>query len=279
MPEGDTLFRTAAALRPHLVGRQVVAAKARLPGPDVRRVVGTRIEAVESRGKQLLIRFDGGLELRTHLGMHGSWHRYAPGERWQRPAARARLVLEVPGAVAVCFDAPTVELFAARAEPIHPVLAAQGPDLLDPAWDDACLAEAVRRLGAPERAPLTIAEALLDQTAVAGIGNVYKNEALFLEHVDPFAPAGELGQDTLRRLVVRARELLLANVGGGARTTLTSPAGGAMARGGRLSRHWVYGRAGRPCRRCGTLLLDRRHGRLNRRTIWCPRCQTASLSS
>ena len=114
MPEGDTLVRTAAGLRPHLVGRTVIAASARTPGPRADRLVGSTITAVETRGKHLLLYFDSGLELRSHLGMHGSWHRYAPGERWRRPPARARLVLEVPGAVAVCFDAPDLELFEVR---------------------------------------------------------------------------------------------------------------------------------------------------------------------
>ena len=137
MPEGDTLYRTAAGLRPHLVGRAVTAARANGPGavPQTQRLVGRRIDAVESVGKNLIIRFDGGLELRTHLRMNGSWHRYRPGEPWRRPAARARLVLEVPGAVAVCFDAPVVELFEARAAALHPSLSRLGPDLLDPAFD------------------------------------------------------------------------------------------------------------------------------------------------
>ena len=111
MPEGDTLARIAVALRPYLAGRVVTAARARLPGPQVSRVIGQKIDAVDAAGKNLLIKFDGGLELRTHLGLHGSWHRYRPGETWRRPPSRAALVLEVPGAVAVCFDAPVVELF------------------------------------------------------------------------------------------------------------------------------------------------------------------------
>ena len=284
MPEGDTLYRTAAALRPYLVRHRIVAASARLPGPRVASLVGATVESVESRGKQLLIRFDSGLELRTHLGMHGSWHRYAPGERWHRPAARARIVLEVEGAVAVCFDAPTVELFDARAEAIHPVLAALGPDLLAERFGEAEVDEAVRRLRAPERASLTIAEALLDQNAMAGVGNVYKSEVLFVEGVDPFArvvdlvggvagpPRGATDPDAvLRALVLSSRRMLLANREGGARVT-TELADATRRREGRL---WVYGRAGRPCRRCGSIILGRNHGRLNRRTFWCPRCQAA----
>ncbi len=210
MPEGDTLYRTAAGLRPHLVGRAVTAARANGPGavPQTHRLVGRRIDAVESVGKNLIIRFDGGLELRTHLRMNGSWHRYRPGEPWRRPAARARLVLEVPGAVAVCFDAPVVELFEARAAALHPSLSRLGPDLLDPAFDGA---EARRRLRDPARAGMEIGVALVDQRALAGIGNVYKNEVLWIERVSPFAAVSALDDATLDRLIATARRLLLAN--------------------------------------------------------------------
>src|SRR5829696_1424688 len=209
MPEGDTLFRTAAGLRPHLVGRVVNAARARQPGPQIGRVVGSTITAVESQGKNLLVRFDNGLELRTHLRMNGSWHRYRPGERWRRPQARARLVIEVPGAVAVCFDAPVVELFEQRAERLHPALAGLGPDLLSPDFSAADEDEAVRRLRYPSRTAVTISQALLDQRALAGIGNIWRNETLFLERVDPFAPVESLDDGTLRRLVETARRLLV----------------------------------------------------------------------
>ena len=264
MPEGDTLYRTAMALRPHLVGRMVIAARGRVPVPRLAVVVGTAVTAVESRGKNLLVRFSNGLELRTHLGMRGAWHRYPPGVAWRRPPARASIVLEVDGSVAVCFDAPAVELLEIRAESLHPPLAGLGPDLLA---DEIDAAEAIRRLRDTTPAGWSIAEALLDQRALAGIGNVYKSETLFLERVDPFATLGELDDATLLRLVLRARELLLANRGGGPRTTTTP----GLARAGR--RLWVYRRAGRPCPRCRTLLASRRHGGLPRMTYWCPRCQ------
>ena len=257
MPEGDTLLRTAAGLRPYLVGRDVTSARAQGPGPipQVQRVVGKRIDAVEAQGKNLLIRFDGGLELRTHLRMQGSWHRYRPGERWRRPPGRARLVLEVPGAVAVCFDAPVVELFEQRAEALHPSLSRLGPDLLKPDFDAD---EALRRLRSPERQDLPISAALLDQRALAGIGNIWRNETLFAERVDPFVPVRELDDDTLRRLIATARRLLSVSAG-------VAPGRTRMA---------VYGRTGRPCPRCGTSIRSAPlRGEIPRTTYWCPVCQ------
>jgi len=271
MPEGDTLFRTAAGLRPYLAGRAVTAARASGPGavPQVHRLVGQTVTTVEAIGKNLIIRFDGGLELRTHLRMNGSWHRYRPGERWRRPPGRARLVLEVEGSVAVCYDAPVVELFETRTEAIHPSLSRLGPDLLR---SDLDVAEAHRRLRHSSRADVTIAEALLDQQALAGIGNVYKCELLWIERVSPFSPVRDIDGPTLERLILSARRLLVANVtrrGGPERVTTA----GDRAAGGPL---YVYGRRGRPCRRCGTPIETVRQGcDLQRLTYWCPCCQTA----
>src|SRR5687767_4608568 len=277
MPEGDTLFRTAAGLRPYLVGRDVLAARAQGPGaiPQVQRIVGKRIDAVESQGKNLLIRFDGGLQIRTHLRMNGSWHRYRPGERWRRPPGRARLVLEVDGAVAVCFDAPVVELFEARSEALHPSLSRLGPDLLASDFDAA---EARRRLRAPERADLEIGVALLDQRALAGIGNVYKNEILWIEQVSPFTLVRDLDDATVRRLIATARRLMLENLEDhglrrGPERVTTSGDRGAPGP------VYVYGRGGRPCRRCGTRIASREQGSdLPRLAYWCPTCQEGGPS-
>jgi endonuclease-8 len=229
-----------------------------MPGPQVERVVGATVTGVEALGKNLLVKFDNGLELRTHLRMNGSWHRYRPGERWRLAPSRARLVLEVPGAVAVCFDAPVVELFEQRTEGLHPSLGKLGPDLLDAAWSQDQAAEALRRLRHPDRADWTISQALLDQRALAGIGNIWRNETLFAERVDPFALVRDLADPALERLVSTARQLLRQSVG-------QVPGRMPMA---------VYNRAGRPCRRCGTLV---RSGplaaELPRTTYWCPRCQ------
>ncbi len=269
MPEGDTLFRTADGLRPYLVGRKVSAARTGGPGsvPQVSRIIGREITGVEALGKNLLIRFDNGLEIRTHLRMRGSWHRYRPGETWRRAPARARLVIEVPGAVAVCFDAPVVELLERRAEALHPSLGRLGPDLLGREFDGA---EGLRRLRDPARAATAIAEAIVDQRALAGIGNVYKSELLWIERVSPLAPVADLDDVTLARLIATARRLLLANAdrAGGAERVTT---GRDRHAAGPL---YVYGRTGRPCRRCGTAIASLQQGRdLPRTTYWCSSCQ------
>jgi endonuclease VIII len=267
VPEGDTLARTADGLRPYLVGREVMAVRAPSPGPRAELLRGTTVTAVETLGKNLLVRFSNGLEVRTHLGLRGSWHRYRPGEPWRRAASRARLVLEVAGAIAVCFDAPRVELFEQRAEGLHPTLSKLGPDLLAPGVN---LDEAHRRLRDPSRAERSIGEALLDQRALAGIGNVVKNETLFIERVSPASRVRDVDDATIERLVQRAQAILAANADrrhGPERVTT----GGPRAAAGPL---WVYGRAGRPCRRCGTLIrVTREGGELPRTTYWCPSCQ------
>ena len=273
MPEGDTLARIAAGLRPHLAGRVVTAARARLPGPRVERVVGATITEVLAAGKNLLIRLDNGLELRTHLRMRGTWHRYRPGEPWRRASGRAVLVLEVPGTVAVCFDAPVVELFETRAEAIHPSLGRLGPDLLDAAF---AAEEARRRLRDPSRAATEIGVALLDQRALAGIGNVVKSETLFIESLDPFARVADLDDATLDRLVTTARRILVESAArrrGPERVTTRDPVTHRPLAPGPL---WVYRRAGRPCRRCGTLIRSVAQGTdLPRTTYWCPACQNS----
>lgn len=268
MPEGDTIHRTAASLSASLLGQKVLTARTRAgPGlprvPSVDRLVGRSVVGVEARGKHLLIRFEGGLVLHTHLGMHGSWHRYPPGTAWHRPEAQARAVLEVPGAVAVAFRVTTLELLSERELSAHPRLGRLGPDLAGGGID---LDAAVDRLGAD--AERSIGEALLDQRLVGGIGNVYRSEVLFLEGVSPLSAVGSLGQVGLRRLVGRARELLRENVDGGPRSTT-----GRRSPGSRL---WVYRRAGRPCRRCGTLITARRVGEHARVVYWCATCQPTS---
>jgi endonuclease VIII len=271
LPEGDTIYRTADVLREALVGGRVTAARAQArPGlrrvPDLSRLIGSEVTSVEPRGKHLLIGFSNGLTLRSHLRMTGSWHRYRPGEPWRHPSNRASAILETDRSVAVAFDTPVVELMTDADRRRSRPLTQLGPDLLGEEFD---MVEAVRRLR--ERDADQLGNALLDQRAVAGIGNVMKSEVAFIERLDPWAVLGTLTDDDLRGALRTARRLLQANVHGGARVTT-----GARGRGREL---WVYGRAGRPCRRCGERIRTRRQGELARSTYWCPRCQPASSST
>jgi endonuclease-8 len=263
VPEGDTIFQTAAALRPLLVGREVLSASGRTPGPAMGRVVGSRVMSVEPVGKHMVIRFDNGLALHTHLRMAGTWHRYAPGESWRLPAWRAKVVLEVPEHVLVCFNAPVAELMPDRAVALHPALVTLGPDLLSDNFDAELAFERLRL-----RSEIEIAEALLDQRVMAGVGNVYKSEVLFIESVNPWTLVSALADAKLRALIATAQRLLLDNVRPGRPHRVTTR-GDPSARGSL----WVYGRANRPCTRCRTLITTRRQGALNRLTYWCPTCQ------
>ena len=265
MPEGDTIYRTADVLREALVGRRITAAHAQAgPGlrrvPDLSRLIGSEVTSVEPRGKHLLIGFSNGLTLRSHLRMTGSWHRYRPGEPWRRPSNRASAILETDRSVAVAFDTPVVELMTEADRRRSRPLTQLGPDLLSEEFD---IDEAIRGLRARDADEL--GNAVIDQHAVAGIGNVIKSEVAFIERLDPWAAVGTFTDDDLRGALETARRLLQANVHGGARVTT-----GVRGRGREL---WVYGRAGRPCRRCGTLIQTRRQGKLARSTYWCPRCQ------
>ena len=230
--------------------------------PNLSRLIGATVTAVEARGKHLLIGFDNGLTLRSHLRMSGSWHRYRPGEPWHLPARQASAILETAEAVAIAFNTPVVELLTDADLRRSAPLTSLGPDLLGAEFE---FDEALRRLH--ERGGEQLGNALLDQRAVAGIGNVYKSEVAFLEGLDPWAPVAAFENRELTAALRTARRLMQANLRGGARVTT-----GSSARGHGL---WVYGRTGRPCRRCGTRIEHRRQGELARLTYWCPRCQPA----
>jgi endonuclease-8 len=262
VPEGDTIWRAARALHAALAGKKVLAFASALPAVTAAaqklNVLGRTIEAVEARGKHLLFRFSGGPVLHTHQGMRGLWRlqRRTAAARWP-PSARA--VIETADVVAVCSLAPVVELLSPAQAAVHPVLSRLGPDLLGPGFD----AEAARRRLRARR-DLEIGEALLDQTALAGIGNVYKSEVLFLCGVSPFARVRDLDDATLDRLVARAGELMRRNV---------VPSGPRRVPGLAPGRVWVYGRSGQPCLRCGTAIRRAVQGGQPRSTYFCPRCQ------
>ncbi|GBD22508.1 Endonuclease 8 [bacterium HR29] len=258
MPEGDALARFARKVAEALEGRTVLRAEARGPGPvpKVELLAGQQVESVTSVGKNLLIRFANGLTLRSHLRMYGTWHVYRPGQPWRRPPERARLVLETAEAVVVNFDAPIVELFETRAEPFHRPLAGLGPDLLAEDFDPE---EALRRFRDPALAGLAIGDAIMDQRVMAGVGNIWKHETLFRCGIYPWRRVRDLGDDDLRALIETARRLLRAAAG--------------LEPGVRRPAYFVYGKAGRLCRRCGARLRGAPQVADVRLTVWCPRCQ------
>src|SRR5438477_5064371 len=255
MPEGDTIFRTAETLRRWIGGREITAARSRVYGFPALRLVGMRVDGVEARGKHLLIRLDGGHVLHTHLRMSGSWHVYPEGRPWRRPESQARLVLEAGDRVAVCFNAPVVELLQPKAESAHPSLGRLGPDVLS---DDLDLDE-VRRRARTRPPELALGELLLDQHVVAGIGNIWRSEALFLENRNPWTERQKLTDDEFEALVRAAADLMRASAVG-------EP---------HVHEHRVYKRAGQPCRKCGTRIESRRQGEQARTAYWCPACQPA----
>ena len=276
MPEGDTLYRTAATLHRALAGKAVVRFESVYPAltriDEDAPIAGRVVERVRSVGKHLLVHFSGGLVLRSHLRMNGSWHVYRRGERWQRPARDMRILIETHDFAAVGFRVPDAEFLDADRPGTHDALRGLGSDLLASDFDlDAAVAR-VRTQG--ER---TVDEVLLDQRVLAGIGNVYKSEILFACRVFPFAPVATLDESTVRRLVETARTMMRVNVAPESGAVIVTYAGlrrttGRSDPGERL---WVYGRRGRPCRRCGTAIASRKTGMNARLTYWCPRCQAS----
>lgn len=254
MPEGDTIHRAAARLRPVLEGQTLVRFEAqRLAGSRPR--VGETIGAVDAVGKHLLIRFSGGLTLETHMRMTGSWRLVAVGGRWPKPAHLLRARIDVDGWQALCFSAPVVRTFPTKAE--HRELAYLGPDLCLEAPDvDACLVRMSELCTGSE----PLGEVLLDQRIANGVGNVFKSEVCWAERVDPFTPIGAVPDGLRRQLIETSARLLLANLGTDRRTTVP----GGLA---------VYGRDRQSCRRCGSPVRKRTLGDLARVTYWCPRCQ------
>jgi endonuclease-8 len=231
-------------------------------------IIGRTVDAVRSRGKHVLMVFSGGLTLRTHMRMNGSWHIYREGERWQRPARDMRVVVGAGGFVAVGFNIPVAEFLTDRDLARHRQLNALGPDLLDPAFDRDAAVARLRAHGED-----AVGDALLNQRVMAGIGNVFKSEILFVAGVDPFKPVASLSSGEIDRIIEVGRQLLRANVLDRSQTLST-------AFGRRTTRSldpneklWAYGRGGKPCRRCGAVIEARKTGVDARLTYWCPRCQ------
>jgi endonuclease-8 len=267
MPEGDTVWNTARVLDRALAGSVIRHSDLRVPSLATVDLAKWRVRGCVSRGKHLLLRLagpgDGRLAtLHSHLRMDGAWRVYGSGEPWRgRPAHEIRAVLRTLTTVAVGYRLHDLALVATDDE--RDLVGHLGPDLLGTpdevgGWDPD---EAVRRLRArPER---TIAEALLDQRNLAGIGNLYKAEVLFLRGIHPLTPVSAVAD--LDALVGLAHKLLRANRGRWTQATT-----GSVRRG---EESYVYGRGGAPCRRCGTLIERDTSG--DRVSFWCPACQPA----
>jgi len=275
MPEGDTIFRSARALHRALAGKPVTAFRSTYPTltrfHDDTPLTGQLVERVEARGKWLLMHFSGGGTLITHMLMSGSWHIYRPGERWQKPVHTARIVLENADYHAIGFNVPVAEMHTAQSLARDRRIPDPGKDLLRDNFDsEAALA---RFLAYPDE---ELANVLLDQRVLAGVGNEFKSEVCFVTGMHPFRKAGTLSREEVARIIAVARRQLAANVmedspdrivtwrGVGRRTTHRSDPTESL---------WVYGRAGQPCRKCATPIRRRLQGFDARITFWCPQCQ------
>lgn len=260
MPEGDTVWQAAARLRTALAGKALTVSDFRVPRYATVDLTPGPVEEVLSRGKHLLIRI-GESTVHTHLKMEGAWHVYPAGTRWRRPGWQARVLLGTDDFLAVGFQLGIVEVVP-RADEAG-VVGHLGPDLLGPDWDAG---RAAANLAADPGRPIGLA--LLDQRVMAGVGNVYRNELCFLRGVHPATPVAAAGE--LLDWAELAHRLLVANRDRTVRVTTGD------RRRGRTT--WVYGRAGRPCLRCGTLVESGPLGddaAPERQIFWCARCQPA----
>jgi endonuclease VIII len=273
MPEGDTIYRAARTLDAALAGRVVTrftTELAQLASVDRETpIAGRRVERVQSAGKHLLMSFSGRLILRTHMRMNGSWHVYRPHEEWQRSRGAMRILIETDEWLAVAFNVYVAEFVRHREIEAHRPTATLGPDLLG----DFDLSEALARIERQGARP--VHEVLLDQRVVAGLGNVYKSEVLFLSGLHPDAPSASLGSEKWRDMLRLAQRLLAVNVSASSGQGIETYRGlrkttGRMNPADRL---WVYGRGGRPCRKCRTPIAFRKDGDAARVTYWCPTCQ------
>jgi endonuclease-8 len=254
MPEGDTIHRTAATLQQWVGGRTITAVST--TAPELRtaaaRLVGDQVDHVSAQGKHLLMHLRSGVVVHTHMQMRGAWHVYGAGQPWARPTRQARLTIEAGDRVAVCFNAPVVEVLGPSAARSHAWLGALGPDVVEPGFD---VGEVVRRALQMAR-DTPIGDVLLDQRVLAGVGNIWRSETLWRCRLHPATTIGSLTPDRRRDVVVTASSLLQASAGPGPRPALA-----------------VYRRRGRPCPRCGRAVRSGRVGVHARTAYWCPGCQ------
>ena len=274
MPEGDTIFRAAQTLHRALSGQTVTRFETVLPKlsriDEDTPITGRKVESVEARGKWLLMWFSGDLTLLTHMLMNGSWHIYRPGEPWQRRRDDMRILIATERYHAVCFGVQMAEFHTSESLRRHPALSRLGPDLLSGSFDPELAVANIR-----EHPEMQIADALLNQSALAGIGNVYKSEVCFACRVNPFRLVENVTDDELAGIVRTARKFLKANIATGTTASIVTYTGfrRTTRRANPADRLWVYGRAGQPCRNCGAAILTKKQGPAARVTFWCPQCQ------
>jgi len=244
-------------MRAALVDKEIVAIETPQPrhAPDrwPERLAGRAVRAVDARGKHLLLRFEGGLALHSHLRMGGLWGVYERGQRWRRSPRRAWLVIRTPEHEVVQFDGPVLELMTEGRTRFDQRLAGLGPDVIA---DDFSERAFLRRLRDDDQSR-GIGDALLDQRNIAGIGNIWKSEGCFRAAIDPWRPLSEVSDGEVLEVVRAVRPAMRESAAG--RGYLPEPS--------------VYERAGRPCPRCGTTVRSRGQGDSNRTTFWCPGCQ------
>ena len=259
MPEGDTIHRAATRLKTVLAAQIIVRAESRWLGSTIASLQGRQIKEVEARGKHLLITLDDNRVIHSHMGMTGSWHIYRPAEPWLKPAHRAAISIECVNVFVVCFTPKLLEILTATALRRHEYLNRLGPDLLAGPLPNQ---EIVARFRQANQMP--IGEAVMNQTIVSGIGNVYKSEVLFTLKHHPQMPVSELTDEQLLIIARTASELMARNLSGRPRTTRYSLDGG---------RFYAYGRSGEPCYVCGATIMLIRQGDLGRTTYFCSNCK------
>ena len=279
MPEGDTIYRAARTLHRALSSHIVTGFETVFPRLERVEIdsgiVGRRVDSVESRGKWLLMHFSGDLILLTHMLMNGSWHIYRPGESWKRRRSDMRVLISTKEILAVAFNIQIAEFHTTDSLERRRGFNRLGPDILADTSDQNSILANLRA-----RPELEIGVALLNQSILAGVGNVYKSEICFACGVNPFRRVESLSAEEAGCLTATARKFLKANV------TETSGDNIATYMGmrrttGRTSpdeRLWVYHRRGEPCRRCGTPIESRKHFADARSSFWCPRCQPINVT-
>jgi endonuclease-8 len=271
MPEGDTIASAAKRIRAAVIGKPIEAVETRHPRFAMDRwdqkLAGRDVRAVDTHGKNLFLRFDGGLTIYSHLRMGGWWGVSGRGERWRRHPRRAWLVLRTPEHEVVQFDGPILELMTDGRSRIDQRIAGLGPDILAPELDEQAFLRNLRT----DDATRHVGDALLDQRNIAGLGTIWRSEGCYLAGVDPWRRVAEVTDDQALAVVRAARPLMQLSVENNGRPVTWRP--DVPARG-RENRFWVFDRAGQPCRRCQAIVRQRGQGDDNRRTFWCPQCQT-----